>query len=150
MYFESRLHNIKEIASSMECAKLIKEGKASIGDAMQFNNCLVVADGNVDDPFFEVAVLQKAQDGSFDQIESITNGWISSVEELAKSFDQAVESPCKMGKANITFKAFKPAQKKWFTCGCCDEDFLGIAAEQAKFDQDAGYGICPPCAVGWS
>ena len=34
----------------------------------------------------------------------------------------------------------------WFICGCCGCAFQSTDDEQRKFDQDDGYGICPPCA----
>ena len=34
---------------------------------------------------------------------------------------------------------------KTFECGCCGSGFLSTRREQAKHDQDQGYGICPEC-----
>ncbi len=35
--------------------------------------------------------------------------------------------------------------RKMFECGCCGTGFLSTRREQAKHDQDKGYGICPSC-----
>ncbi len=40
------------------------------------------------------------------------------------------------------------ARRRTFRCGCCGADFLSTAVDQAKHDQDAGYGICERC-VDW-
>lgn len=32
-----------------------------------------------------------------------------------------------------------------FTCGCCGDGFSSTLEEQARHDQDTGYGICPRC-----
>lgn len=34
-----------------------------------------------------------------------------------------------------------------FTCGCCGKSFRSTPDEQRIFDQDAGFGICPPCEM---
>jgi len=37
----------------------------------------------------------------------------------------------------------------FFTCGCCGIGFKSTIAEQVKFDQDSGFGICDSCVRNW-
>ncbi len=35
----------------------------------------------------------------------------------------------------------------YFTCSCCGCEFSSTRIEQAKFDQDKGYGMCFSCEI---
>jgi hypothetical protein len=143
MYYETREHRFKDVANALEAARYIKESsERSICDAVRFGDKVVVADAHCDSPFFEVAVLRQLGENDFQQIDSITAGWVKTTEELAKYFETANEN---MGKANLTIGSFAPTKMAYFTCGCCGNGFKSNAEYQKQFDQDAGYGICKPC-----
>lgn len=147
MYYETREHELVPVKDANEAATLIKEGKfqtyqALIWKVSETESRIVVADGHVDEPFVELAVIKETTDGDYLQIETITNAWVETAEELAKSFNEA-NYP--MGKANLTIGKAEPSREVWFTCGCCGTGFKGILAYQLKFDQDNGYGICKGC-----
>lgn len=155
MYYESRIYKPFPVASFLEAAEAIKERKAYTFHAITFNlspdkEVIFVDDSHCDDSGFgEVAVILK-EDGVFKQIESITAGWIKSIEVLADYFSKAVTNPCSMGIAKLNIGQAQPNATANFTCGCCGDWFKGVVEEQLKFDQDNGYGICNGCAKYYS
>lgn len=148
MYFEARIHALREVESRMQVALLIKEQKvpwyevlAWAGEKYTF---LCVADGHVENPFLEVAILRQEEDGTYYLIESITAGWIETPEKLELELAEA-ERANPIRKAQLIIGAPHGYEIAMFTCGCCGKRFKGNVKEQLKYDQDAGYGKCEEC-----
>ncbi|GEP97683.1 hypothetical protein [Chitinophaga cymbidii] len=150
MYFEARVHLIRNITSRKEAAILIKEQKSHWYEALAWQGnthvFLCVADGHIDNMFLEIAVLRQEPDGSFWQVESITAGWIETAEELEHYFMEAEQAnPFK--KVQLIVEVPKDHEFVRFICGCCGNIFQGNVKKQLAFNQDAGYGFCDRCAA---
>ncbi len=155
MYYESRVHEVISTSDAYDAARKIKNGTfhsyqvatwTSKDRQYQF---FAVPDGHLDNPLLELAILRKeiakAHSG-YQQVESITNGWIESPEVLAKYLIEAETSEWIMaGNAQLIVGKPKGDETANFTCGCCGSWFEGNVKDQLKFDQDAGYGICNDC-----
>jgi hypothetical protein len=145
MYYETRIHTLREVSTSLEAAQHIKLRTVSSHEALTWvrpdgAKLLILAD-SVDDPFFEVAVI-KEENKRFIQIESITAAWCETPEALAECFDEANEN---LGFAQVIIDQVTDAATAHFTCGCCGHGFTGNVKYQLAFDQDDGYGICTRC-----
>ena len=89
MYYEIKVHQLIEVKSVSEAAAKIKSQDWSDYQAIAWpakkENCtiLAVCDGHVDNPKLELAILIKDNATErYTQIESITNGWIETAQEL--------------------------------------------------------------------
>jgi len=148
MYYESIPHVVTQVADAAEAAKKIKQVTVRSTEALCWTNTngkfYVVSDSHIDDsPFAETAVIQEIN-SEFFQIESITAAWIDTEKELAEYFETAMSQPTYKRKTQLIVG--QPTnQTGWFECGCCGTGFKANIAEQLKFDQDQGYGICPDC-----
>jgi hypothetical protein len=113
---------------------------------------IYIASYHCDAPFFETAVVKLSDDinAPHTLIESLTIGWIKP-DELVTYLVDAANSQVNYGQINLAFD--KEAANNItanFTCGCCGEWFSDNIVEQAKFDQDSGYGICENCKEYYS
>lgn len=150
MYFETTVHTEKQIAGAREAAELIKAGALHGYEALTWTNTtnwtqyFVVNDAGCN-YYHEVAIIVKQQDGTFVQIESLTAGWIKTVEELSKSIEECFQEPAMQKPVKLMFNQVDPTAVANFTCGCCGEWFKGNVAKQLTYGQDTGYGICPSC-----
>jgi hypothetical protein len=148
MYYESIPQKVTPVADATEAATRIKNHQAHSNEALCWTNSngkfYVVSDCHIDDSAFaETAVVQEI-DSEFFQIESITAAWIKTKEELACYFVEAETEPAIKRKTQLI--TGKPVNQMGnFECGCCGTNFKANIAEQLKFDQDSGYGICPGC-----
>lgn len=147
MFYESIVHQVKEVGSAREAAILIKEGNESSCNALSWETkngrFYAVSDAHIDDySFAEVAIIKKEND-FFIQKESITAAWVNSVDKLEKYFVDAETSDFSIKTSLILGKP--TTETAFFTCGCCGERFRDNVAKQLKFDQDNGYGICKRC-----
>lgn len=148
MFYESITHKVTPVVDSAEAAQRIKSGSIYSFEALSWENkngkFYVVSDCHVDDsPFAETAFIQEIN-SEFFQTESITAAWINSAEKLAHTFVSTETDPPIKRKTHLILG--KPTtQMAYFECGCCATSFKAVVAEQLKFDQDAGYGICPDC-----
>ena len=160
MYFESRSHSSRPVASLEKAVRLIYEGKDWYTYQVPiFNNSKgerigLVPDGHINNPSFEMAIVNL---DTKTQIESITFSWIKTVEETIESVRESVEHSALDPDHPDYFSMFKPGTLKisidgegkdveaTFECGCCGEFFQSTIAIQQAFDQDAGFGICPSC-----
>jgi len=155
MYYESRVHEIISTEDAFDAATKIKNGEIrghqvvtwlGIDKQYQF---FAVPDGHIDNPMLELAILRKEaskQDSPYQQVESITNGWIESPNELGKYFlDAEVSELIMTNNAQLIVGSPKGNETASFTCGCCGTCFEANVKDQLKFDQDAGYGICSDC-----
>ena len=79
------------------------------------------------------------------QIESLTIGWVKG--DKLKAVLNCCDNPCIMKKTGLVIKDGEIIKqpKSMYECGCCGNGFYSTHKEQAKFDQDSGYGICPDC-----
>ena len=148
MFYEAIQHQTVSVADATEAATKIKEGTALSHQALTWQNAngkfYVVSDSHIDDSAFAKTALLQEIDSEFFQIESITAAWIKSVQELAACFSKTETNPPIKRKTQLIVG--KPTnQVAWFDCGCCGTGFKANVAEQLKFDQDNGYGICPDC-----
>lgn len=155
MYYEARVHELREVQNAEKAAELIKSGRMHSYQVPCWISqdglykIYAVPDGHIDDPFLELAILRKPlsdENEPLKQVESITNGWIDTTDALAVYLQQAENSDIIM-KSKVTLIVGKPKGDEHanFTCGCCGTWFTGNVQEQLKFDQDAGYGICGDC-----
>ena len=147
MYFETIMHTTRSVADAFTAAQLVNNREACTFDALVWNangrRLAVVSDNHCDDPWLEVAVLDIDRNC---QIESITAGWCKSAEQLATYF-ATCETTDFIFRPSITLpldgqNGDTPAN---FDCGCCGTSFKSTYAEQRKYDQDDGYGICTAC-----
>jgi hypothetical protein len=148
MYFETVVHEIKQVANATEAAELIKSGSIASYVALQWDSehgtFLAVSDAHIDDSAFaETAMIQKRGDEYF-QIESITAAWCS-LKGLIECFKDTEKEPAINKKVILNIGKADPDAKAFFTCGCCGEWFESSVEKQLKFDQDSGYGICKSC-----
>lgn len=108
-----------------------------------------VPDGHLDEMLSELAILRETinpENRTFQQIESITNGWIKGVEALATYLEEAELSDIIMvRKAQLIVGKPQGHEEANFTCGCCGNWFKDNVQKQLRYDQDAGYGICSKC-----
>jgi len=155
MYYEARVHQIVEVASAADAAEKIKSclihsyqvAKWLSRDGQYF--IYAVPDGHIDDMLLELAILRQPvgqENAPYQQVESITNGWIKEAKTLGKYLEEAESSTLVMnGNAQLIVGKPNGNETAWFTCGCCGNSFHGNVTAQLAFDQDAGYGICPDC-----
>ena len=148
MYFETVVHEIKQVANATEAAELIKSGSIASYVALQWESehgtFLAVNDAHIDDSAFaETAMIHKRGDEYF-QIESITAGWCD-LQQLEESFKETEKEPAINKKVILNIGKADHDAKAFFTCGCCGEYFRDFVEKQLKFNQDSGYGICNEC-----
>lgn len=148
MYFETVVHEIKQVANATEAAELIKSGSIASYVALQWESehgtFLAIDDAHIDDSAFaETAMIQKRGDEYF-QVESITSAWCS-LKELKESLKRTENEPAINKKVILNIDKPDPKAIAGFTCGCCGEYFRDFVEKQLKFDQDSGYGICKEC-----
>jgi hypothetical protein len=148
MYFETTMHSTRQVENALAAAHLIKMHDVHDFDALIWTGSgrrlAVVADNHCDNPWLEVAVIDMERNC---QIESITAGWCKTTEELAGHF-VTCETTDFIFKPRITLPLDNRNgdARASFECGCCGTFFQSTYAEQRKYDQDNGYGICPDCA----
>ena len=148
MYYEARTHQLLPVANAMDAAIKIKGGLVANYQVPTWteglNPVYIVPDGHINNPMFELAILTNIN-GELTQVETITNGWIDTTEELEEYFTKALSNNYNMGKAQLIID--KPTGKETanFECGCCGNGFKSNVKYQQNFDQDAGFGICPKC-----
>lgn len=155
MYYEARTHEIVEVTNAMEAAIKIKSGSIQTYQVMKWTSndgkyfMYAVPDGHIDNMLLELAILRQeihSINANYQQVESITNGWIDNIDILGKYLQESETSNFIMIKnAQLITGNPQGHEKAWFTCGCCGTSFLANVKEQIKFDQDAGYGICDRC-----
>lgn len=152
MYYESIMHESRLVVSANAAANLIKNYKDESGELMSFHaikwnangrQLCAVADGGLNNPWLEVAVLDLS---TMTQIESITAGWIDTVDELTKYFSECETGTFSMGKVKaLPIDGEGENAPAYFTCGCCGDWFQSTVKIQRKYDQDEGYGMCRSC-----
>ncbi len=150
MYYESITHRSVPVADAAAAATLIRSGHAASFDALIWTNSsgqriAAVADGGLDKPWFEVAVIALDADR---QIESITFGWIRSDSQAIAALQAAENAPVHLHKspAALPLDGAGEDDPTDFTCGCCGDVFESTIRQQRIWDQDEGYGIGPCCA----
>ncbi|OJV52474.1 MAG: hypothetical protein BGO31_07440 [Bacteroidetes bacterium 43-16] len=155
MYYEARTHEIVEVTSAIEAAIRIKSGKIQTYQVMKWTskdrmyNMYAVPDGHIDNMLLELAILRQEillVDAPYQQVESITNGWIDDPVNLGKYLEESESSDFIMNE-NAQLIVGRPSgnERAHFICGCCGTTFLGNVKEQLNFGQDAGFGICDRC-----
>jgi hypothetical protein len=149
MYYETRTHSKRNVANATEAAKIIKAEQAQSYEALQWQNengtFFAVSDAHINDSDFAETAMLFEKDGKYFQIESITAGWVESVDELAQIFISSEKHFFVKQKTHLIFDAPKGHEKAQFTCGCCGEWFVGNVQHQLNYNQDTGYGFCPSC-----
>jgi hypothetical protein len=150
MYYEAREHQSLPVASAAEAVNRIHSGHIQSNQCPVFRNSkgeriALVADGHIDNMWLEVAVINP---DTKEQIESITFGWIKT-EALKLAVVNAAVIRNEVFRRNVTLSIDGSCreEKVSFECGCCGASFQSTIKEQKQFDQDAGYGICPECAL---
>ena len=148
MYYESRLSHVRNIdhLSLNQQARKIKN--LYIGQALQIGNVIWVNDANPSGTgITEAAVLYQSEDKTV-QFESITVDWCSEseIKIFIREYENIEYLKSEYHITELEGIAFNSQQQlTWFDCGCCGSGFQSTIADQRKFDQDAGYGICPNC-----
>lgn len=148
MYFESSIQTFKQVSTAQE-ALAVLDSKSNAGIINSANDLILfINDSNPSGcGIHEVAVINQTQEL---QIESITWEWLKTNESKLT----CINGLCKpdahidfnMGPKKVSLNAKDIANKlQWFECGCCGTGFQDYHKTQIKFDQDAGYGICPNC-----
>ena len=146
MYYQSRSHTSHPVADAREAVALIHSGRTASNDAYIWKNqnghrIALVDDSHIDHPWGEVSVINV---DTREQYESITFAWCNSEAEKL-----GVVLGCQDGTSFARQNIILPLdgaeeeREAHFTCGCCGEVFRSTIAQQKRFDQDAGYGICP-------
>lgn len=148
MYYETKTHKLAEVSDANAAANFIRSSEMTAFTAVSWKHegrkFFAVPDGHTDNPLLEVAVIEEV-DGTFRQIESITNGWIDNVGDFAAYLSESQTNGIKMGVTTLIVGSPSGLEMAYFDCGCCGTRFKGNVLYQMKFDQDSGYGICPPC-----
>ena len=155
MYYEARIHEIIEVANAFDAAEKIKSEQIRTNQVMMWTSrdgqflMYAVPDGHIDNMLLELAILRKTiqkDDAPYQQVESITNGWINDAETLCKYMEEAELSDIIMKSyTQLIIGQPKGNEVAWFSCGCCGTSFKDNVLAQLAFNQDAGYGICPKC-----
>lgn len=112
-------------------------------------NIIYVAAHYVESPFYETAVVKLSDDINAPHtiVESLTIGWIKP-NELVDYLVDAAKSQTSYGHISLALAFDKQSAMNitaQFECGCCGTYFRDNIIEQAKFNQDSGYGICDLC-----
>jgi hypothetical protein len=149
MYFESRNHESVPVNGPAEAVKLIHSRRINVQQAPVWKSSkgnhriALVDDSHIDDAWVEVALVNL---DTREQLESLTLAWRKTEAEKLQLLLESLESDFVFRK-DITCPMDGGAQDSLanFTCGCCDERFPSTIQAQRRFDQDAGYGICPSC-----
>lgn len=147
MYFECVSHEVRQVESVAEAAKLAKSGNVPSYVALSWSSdngtFYAVSGAHIDDCAFGETAIIKQEPNGFTQKESITVAWIKTVREVERCFAQSETSE---HSRSVSFIIGKPTnQTANFTCGCCGENFRDSVKKQLTFDQDNGYGICGKC-----
>lgn len=148
MFYESVSHTSRPVASAAEAATLIRCGSITSCQALIWQNSrgqriAAVGDGGLDNPWFEVAVINLDANR---QIESITFGWINDLPTAIRYLEECQDAtPLGNRPANCPLDGEGESTPTSFTCGCCGTGFMSTIAEQRIHDQDEGYGYCPKC-----
>ncbi len=150
MYYETMQHKRRPVSGPDEAAELIHKHEARQWEALTWKlddgrELCAVADHTCEKPWFETAVIDLT---NWQQIESITMGWIDDAEEKAKYLRECADTDFSMGKpggAKFPLDGENDDIQGWFECGCCGEGFQSTIAKQKRYDQDNGYGFCPSC-----
>ncbi len=134
MYYEARIHEIVEVADATAAAALIRGNIRSyqvvswISKDEKFQ-MYAVPDGHIDEQMAELAILRKTAgdaEGKYQQVESITNAWIETVEELALFLEQAEDSDLIMSTdAQLIIGKPEGHEVAYFICSCCGSTFRG-------------------------
>lgn len=148
MYYQSISHITRKVSNAEEAAEIIHNHEAASFEALVWEGggrtLAAVADGGLDNPWMEVAVIRLDVDPPV-QIESITFAWIDGLEHKIAELRSCESTDFKMGRTSLPLDGDGEDRPAGFTCGCCGEWFTSTVAEQRKFDQDEGYGICESC-----
>lgn len=145
MYYEARRHEIlpacTDIQSVVDLIETMQDYQVA---TIQHGDRLIgfVCDGHINSPKDEIAVIDITNNI---KIESLTWAWIDVSHRFA-AIRTACESDLQLGKGDIPAYSQNYGKPVRFECGCCGESFISTIAEQVKYDQDAGYGICIVCA----
>lgn len=145
MGFESIPHYSRPVASPEEAANLIKSGQVG-QDALIWElpegRFAALRSGGLNNPWLEVAVVNL---DTGEQVESITAGWVDSVERLGQHFRDAANETVWSRPANFCLDNFGLDNIAVFECSSCGRHFRSTLRFQRDFDQDEGMGICPKC-----
>ncbi len=151
MYYEAISHRSVPVESAIEAATRIHEGNVYSCDALIWSagdrKMCVVADGGLDHPWSEVAVIDLNRKL---QIESITFGWIDTLDEKIQHLVECETTEFVMREARLPLDSEGESNLSYFTCSCCGSSFKSTIQEQRVFDQDEGYGKCPKCLERFS
>jgi hypothetical protein len=148
VYYESIPHTSFPVASATAAAHRIRTGQAASFHALIWRNSrqeriAAVADGGLDHPWFEVAVLNLDTQR---QLESITFGWIQQDALAAACLVSCQESPGLSARPiSLPMDGAGLDVPSQFDCSCCGEIFRSTIAEQQPHGLDEGHGYCPAC-----
>lgn len=148
MYFETQMHTRRNVDGPDHAARLlhaeeVRSFEALVWRTQDGREIAVVADNHCNDPWFEAAVLDLTN-GT--QIESLTIGWMKSMEQKAQYLRDCETADYVMRRdVSLPMDGEGGDTKAHFECGCCGDSFESTYDKQRVFDQDAGYGICPEC-----
>jgi hypothetical protein len=146
MYFQTTMHETLTVENAGDAARRIKADERRDFDACVWTahgrRLAVVADNHCNNPWLEVAVIDLDRGL---QLESITAGWCD--EEQLRRYFETCETDDFVFRRNVRLLLDRENgdMRASFECGCCGTDFQSTYAEQRRFDQENGYGICPKC-----
>lgn len=148
MYYQSIRHITRKVSGAKEAAEIIHNKEAQSFDALVWASCgrtlAAVADGGLNDPWMEVAVIRIDFDPPT-KIDSITFGWMPDLASKVAALKSCETCEFKMGRTSLPLDGAGDDRITGFTCGCCGGWFTSTICEQERFDQDDGYGICEGC-----
>ncbi len=150
MYYESREHKRVDVADAEAAVNFIESNECSGLHAVFWKTpdgqeMCAVDDGCLDDlgRWSEVAVFKCFGKERF-QVDSITFAWCDREQRL---HHMKVCEGLEIGRAaTLSIDGDGRDKLAGFECGCCGEWFNSTITKQKKYDQDAGYGICPACS----
>jgi hypothetical protein len=147
MYFEARSHRTVNVADPAAAVRLIHARDLHINLCPVWLNAegqrLALADdSHIDSAWLEVALINL---DTHEQVESLTFGWCGSEVEKLKLVLDSLKAPAMRKNVTLPIDGTGHEAIAPFTCGCCGTEFNSTIKEQARFDQDSGFGICPSC-----
>ena len=144
MYFENRIASeVFSVKSAENVVKLLNHGynASMINDSG--DKIIFVDDGGLDQPFFEVAVINQTQSH---QVDSITWDWVEEDAAKINLVNKVLNTdfqmyPNRSHSVPLTIDDMRH-NKAWYSCSTCGEIFVSTYDEQCEYDLYFGIGYC--------
>ncbi len=149
MFYQAISHKTRHVpdaGAAVAAIEFARDFDAIVWIAPNGRRLAAVADGNINgvgNPWNEVAVIDLDRKV---QIESITFGALTPIERINELMRCENTEFVMCGPVALPMDGEGEDTPARFVCGCCGESFVSSLSQQKKYDQDAGFGMCPRCA----